>query len=116
MNVVLNQATLKKRPPNWIYIGRVHGNTTSHFGNPFTSLIHSIAFVHVDTREKSIKCFDDWIHERDYLDVEPERRKWILNNLDLLRGKDLVCWCAPLPCHGDVYLKLLEEISKNEKK
>lgn len=21
-----------------------------------------------------------------------------------LRGKDLACWCAPLPCHGDVLL------------
>lgn len=26
--------------------------------------------------------------------------------LDELRGKDLVCWCAPLPCHGDVLLEL----------
>lgn len=23
-----------------------------------------------------------------------------------LRGKDLVCWCAPLPCHADVLLEL----------
>ena len=23
-----------------------------------------------------------------------------------LRGKDLACWCAPLPCHGDVLLKI----------
>jgi hypothetical protein len=22
-----------------------------------------------------------------------------------LKGKDLVCWCAPLACHGDVILK-----------
>mgnify|MGYP001566276022 CR=1 FL=1 len=21
-----------------------------------------------------------------------------------LQGKDLVCWCAPLPCHGDILL------------
>ena len=26
--------------------------------------------------------------------------------LDALRGKDLACWCAPLPCHGDVLLEL----------
>jgi hypothetical protein len=31
--------------------------------------------------------------------------------LDELRGKDLVCWCAPLPCHADLLLSLanLEE-------
>jgi Domain of unknown function (DUF4326) len=23
-----------------------------------------------------------------------------------LRGKTLVCWCAPLPCHGDVLVEL----------
>ena len=23
-----------------------------------------------------------------------------------LRGKDLACWCAPLPCHGDVLLEI----------
>jgi hypothetical protein len=23
-----------------------------------------------------------------------------------LAGRDLVCWCAPLPCHGDVLLRL----------
>lgn len=24
-----------------------------------------------------------------------------------LRGKDLACWCAPLPCHADILLKWL---------
>jgi hypothetical protein len=24
-----------------------------------------------------------------------------------LRGRDLICWCAPLPCHGDVLLRLV---------
>lgn len=28
-------------------------------------------------------------------------------NLDDLRGKTLGCWCTPLPCHGDVLLRLL---------
>jgi hypothetical protein len=29
-----------------------------------------------------------------------------LTALPELRGRDLVCWCAPLPCHGDVLLEL----------
>jgi len=24
-----------------------------------------------------------------------------------LRGRDLVCWCAPKPCHADILLKLV---------
>jgi hypothetical protein len=30
----------------------------------------------------------------------------VLTALPELRGRDLVCWCAPLPCHGDVLLEL----------
>ena len=26
-----------------------------------------------------------------------------------LRGYDLVCWCAPEPCHGDLLLRLANE-------
>jgi hypothetical protein len=38
---------------------------------------------------------------------------YLLANVDLcvdikeeLRGKDLVCYCAPKPCHGDILLQL----------
>lgn len=31
------------------------------------------------------------------------------NELEELRGKDLVCWCAPLPCHADILLKLAND-------
>lgn len=30
----------------------------------------------------------------------------LLRSLDELRGRDLVCYCAPLPCHGDLLLRL----------
>jgi hypothetical protein len=30
----------------------------------------------------------------------------LLDRLHELRGKDLVCWCAPQACHGDVLLEL----------
>ncbi len=33
----------------------------------------------------------------------PEQRQRIR---DELRGKDLVCWCAPEPCHADFYLEV----------
>lgn len=26
-----------------------------------------------------------------------------------LKGKTLCCWCKPLPCHGDVLLKIIAE-------
>src|SRR5689334_3152024 len=39
-------------------------------------------------------------------------RRWLLQRPGLmaalpeLRGKDLVCWCAPEECHGDVLIEL----------
>lgn len=34
------------------------------------------------------------------------KRHDLLRALDELRGKDLVCFCAPLPCHGDLLRRL----------
>ena len=39
-------------------------------------------------------------------------RAWLLQQPELiaalpeLRGQDLICWCAPDPCHADVLLDL----------
>ena len=38
-------------------------------------------------------------------DVIAKYRAWIVA-LEELRGRDLVCWCAPLACHGDVLADL----------
>ncbi|MBA7693729.1 hypothetical protein ES703_102318 [subsurface metagenome] len=48
----------------------------------------------------------------DRLETIKKYREYILNNAKLLaclpelKGKDLVCYCAPLPCHADVLLEL----------
>ena len=45
-------------------------------------------------------------------DVIAMYRRWLLQQpallaaLPELRGKDLMCWCAPEACHGDVLLEL----------
>ena len=33
----------------------------------------------------------------------------LLGSLCELKGKRLVCCCEPLPCHGDIYMELIEE-------
>lgn len=84
MPKVLNRRT-DIIPPEAVYVGR-----PSKWGNPYT--IESYR-----TREQAI------FYYRIRLMVQMK-----LGNLDLseLRGKDLVCWCAPLPCHADVLLEL----------
>lgn len=40
---------------------------------------------------------------RDYLLAKPD----LLSHIEELRGKLLVCWCYPEPCHGNVLIELL---------
>ncbi len=50
--------------------------------------------------------------EGDRDEVISEYRRYVLLSTHLMReignlaGKDLVCFCAPRPCHGDVLLEL----------
>ena len=75
-----------KWSPYDVYIGR-----PSKWGNPF---------VMKDgwTRGDVIELYENWLtsNEADGLMLE----------LHELRGKVLGCWCAPLPCHGDVLARL----------
>ena len=92
------------KQPNYagaVYIGRKH-NTIEHYGNPFP--INS-----KQTRNDVIRMYEDWLRGTMHKDIEPERRQWILDNLDFLKDKVLSCFCKPNPCHGDVLIKLLKE-------
>ena len=76
--------------PNEVYIGgAVHGWRKSKWANPFK-------LSRDDDRDEVIAMYRRWLlHRPDLLAALPE-----------LRGKDLVCWCAPEACHGDVLLEL----------
>jgi len=84
-----------------IYIGRRDG-TTPHWGNPFPIGPYC-------TRDESISRFRAWLRgdNAEYLEIEPSRRGWILDNIESLRGETLGCFCKPLDCHGDVYIEIL---------
>ena len=87
---VLNRR-LDAIPDGAVYVGR-----PSKWGNPFT--------IGVDgSREKVILKYEAYLRLRpDLLEALPE-----------LRGKDLICWCAPQPCHADVLLRLANEEENN---
>ena len=70
-----------------VFIGR-----PSKWGNPFPLNWRQ-------SREQVIEMYEAYIRKRqDLLDALPE-----------LVGKRLGCYCAPLPCHGDVLIKLIKE-------
>ncbi len=85
MPKVLNKRT-DKIPPDAVYVGR-----PSKYGNPFhigRDGNRSEVIAKYRMRVLNILQFTD--------------SHW----LDDLRGHDLVCWCAPLPCHANVLLEL----------
>lgn len=88
---VLNRAT-DSLTDNSVYIGR-----PSKWGNPFV--------IGVDgTRSEVIEKF------KEYLYSSPE----LMSSLHELVGKDLVCWCKPKACHGDVLLQAVEEYIRED--
>jgi Domain of unknown function (DUF4326) len=78
---------LNRRDPkaSGVYVGR-----PSRFGNPF--LIDRDG-----SREQVIAKYRDWLCEQPELIAFAKIE---------LRGKDLICWCAPLACHADVLLEV----------
>lgn len=62
------------------------------FGNPFTHLDGpTLAKFKVGSRAEAIERYKDWFME------QPE----LIDRLPELRGKTLLCYCAPKSCHGD---------------
>lgn len=72
-------------PSNAVYVGR-----PTKFGNPFQITAHQ-------SRETVIALYTSYIEGYPEL-MEAARRE--------LRGRDLVCWCAPHACHADVLARI----------
>lgn len=82
-------------PLDAVYVGR-----PSVFGNPFSHLASTLATYRCGTRTEAIDRFKRW------LAMQPELIARVKTEL---RGRDLVCWCAPLPCHADELLRIANE-------
>lgn len=82
--------------PNSVYVGR-----PSKWGNPYKigQKVNGLSI----SREETIGFYRSWLEAQVWQD-----------SLDLteLKGKNLVCWCAPLLCHADVLLELANKEDK----
>jgi hypothetical protein len=94
------------------YIGRQ--DKPLHYGNPFSIGKSNIAKMVMPNRYEALRAFHDWLQGTRFQEVEPERRAWIVENIESLRGCTLGCFCKPLGCHGDIYRALLGEIKLDE--
>lgn len=87
---VVNKRT-HKPTPNDVYIGR-----PSKWGNPFV--------IGKDgDRTQVINKYAVWLADQpDLVRALPE-----------LKGKNLVCWCKPEACHGDI-LRMMVDVYHGE--
>ena len=86
MPKVLNKHHYKQAlPKGSVYVGR-----PTKYGNPF-------AMKTPQERDSVVQKFKDWIY------AQPELLQQVRTEL---KGKDLVCWCAPKACHADVLLEI----------
>jgi hypothetical protein len=93
-----------KHSPFDVYVGRPAKDVPHHYGNPFSSRPGTKAAIVVDD---PVAAFEAWLQGAAYHALEPERRRWILEQLPALAGKVLGCWCVTpeqpdAPCHGRV--------------
>ena len=76
-------------PEDAIYIGR-----PSIWGNPYE-------IGRDGNRREVLARYEIWLeHHSELKDLAKKE----------LKGKDLVCWCSPLACHGDILLKIANDI------
>ena len=81
-------------PNDAVYVGR-----PTKWGNPFSHRGGTLACWVVGSREEAVVKYEEWLLNSPKL----------LECLEELRGKHLVCWCKPESCHADILLKLANE-------
>lgn len=106
-----NKHTLTEPLPNSIYIGR-----GSIFGNPYThrNLNETIAKYQVSSRRIAIESYREYMEEM--YQTNPKFKTEIDNLVEMNKeGKDinLICFCKPKSCHGDILKEFIEHLSSN---
>jgi Domain of unknown function (DUF4326) len=78
-------------PADAVYIGRAaprYGLRASTWANPFKVAVHG-------DRNQVIELYRRHLYDNG-----------LIADIGELTGRDLLCWCAPRRCHGDVLLEL----------
>lgn len=83
------------------YVGRPI-SFVNPFGNPFIVGVHG-------TREECVQKHKTWLENGEAFgnkQASRELRQIVLAALPELKGKDLECWCFPLPCHANTLVEM----------
>lgn len=72
--------------------GKIFSIDDSPFVNPFGE------------GERATKQYEKYIKSK--IDADP----WLRSLTRALKGKSLGCWCKPRCCHGDVLIKIIDDL------
>jgi hypothetical protein len=94
---VFNKSLDKDIPLRAVYVGR-----PTKWGNPWSHRSSNLEHVHlVANRTDAVFAYGDWI-----LSDHPAAVRLRQDAREELRGKHLICWCSPKPCHADILLDI----------
>jgi hypothetical protein len=95
----------KRNGAQGVYIGR-----PSLLGNPFKMSSEA-------DRETVVAQYRKWLLPEIQRDGKVQRAVLkILEDVQQDKEVNLVCWCAPQPCHGDVIKEVIETVLRGEMK
>jgi len=81
-------------PQDAVYVGR-----PTKWGNPYSHQAGTLARHKVATRDEAVDAYKAALERKFAQDPAALARLQAE-----LKGRDLVCWCAPQRCHADVLL------------
>ena len=95
---------------NDFYIGRGSG-----LGNPYSHLDSDYKTIKVDTREEAVENFRDLFYTSLVNDKFIKSKLERIKQLEEKYGDvNLVCFCKPKACHGDVIAEYLNSTGKSK--
>lgn len=98
-----------RMPENTVSVAR-----PGPWGNPFVVGKHGEAAYCVDLYKALLVGLLRVVADPDVEALERTRR-FVAENADELRGKNLACWCKPgAPCHADVLLEIANRSNPKE--
>jgi hypothetical protein len=91
-----------------VYIGR-----PTILGNPFSHLDSVKGTVKTATREEAVAKYMEWLRG-EYFHGSPVQEELDKIAVKYRNGEiiHLICWCAPLACHGDMLKQAIIGITK----
>ena len=104
--------------PNHEYIGRrgIVFINKERFPKQDSIWANPFKIGHDVTRDDVLYKYEKLLRDKLYTNDVNKADAATTYKEDLLKldGKILGCWCKPEPCHGDVLLKLIEELKQEQ--